>query len=84
MPWLPPRLGLQVWLRLRASAFWCVGAATGRADLAAVGAGAGYRVHFSSVPDQVQAYDCDAPPDATGAAEEADGGTGMPYQLMED
>ena len=80
----PAPLGLQVWLRLRASAFGCVGAATGRADLVAVGAGTGYRVHFSVVPDQVQAYGRDAPPDATGKADGADGRMETSYQLIED
>ena len=86
----------KLWLRLRASALWCAGAATGRADLAAVGAGGGYRAHFSTVSSQVHEFDRDAPPAGYAAGvndaaadhetpgEDGGGGTGTPYQLMED
>lgn len=90
------KLRRKVWLRLRASVLWCAGAATGRADLATVGAGGGYRARFGAVPDQVHEFERDAPLscDAAGAndaaakeeheAGEDAGGTGISYQLMED
>ena len=74
----------------------CHGAATGRADLAAVGAGGGYRAHFSTVSSQVHEFDRDAPlagyaagvndvaADHETPGEDGGGGTGTPYQLMED
>lgn len=78
----------KVWQRLWGFALWCAGSATGRADLAA--AGAGYkRANFSADPGDVRVFDRDRPI-AEPASGDEDGGTpggtgaGISYQLMDD